>query len=73
VAELAGDGIGGDEADPSHVIRQSIRVLLNGGDRALAVLFLDSELARTIQTVRRQKQHGVADPSLFAPALSSGQ
>jgi hypothetical protein len=68
-AELAREGIGGDEADPADVARQAVGVLLDERDGVRTVGLVDPHGARCADAMAVEEHHDVADHLLTRPRL----
>ena len=64
---VAGDLVGGDEADTMYVPRQTIRIVGDYRGRTVAVLFVDAHSQRRADAVALEKNHHLADLALFVP------
>ncbi len=66
-AQVAGDLVGGDEADAVDVARQPVGVVVDHAGRAVAVVLVDAHGQRRADAVALQEDHHLADLALLVP------
>ncbi len=71
-AQLAGDLVGGLEADAAHVARQPVRGLADHPHGVVAVLAVDVEAERGRDIVLGQEEHDLLDGLLLLPGSADG-
>ena len=68
-AQLLRDLVGGFESDPPDVLRQSVRIGLDGRDGPVAVGLVDLDRVGRGDAFGLEKQHDIADLALLVPRL----
>ena len=69
-AELGGDLVGGLEADAVDLARQAVGVVLDHGDRGVAVALVDAHRQGGGDAVVGEEDHHLLDRALLAPGLA---